>query len=313
MLDEKLLSIAIPTYNRAGILNHALELLVSQLIDLKGVELIISDNNSADNTRAIMESWKSRYPSLISVFYQKSNTGFYGNFRKCKELAKGKYIWILSDDDHVVNGAIEKVYSVLRDCSPDVLFLDNKLEADSIEKSKCTLDELVLKKNLRLTLISATIFQNSLTCDAEVFEQFRRSSFIGFALLISIRSKSTTATILSNKIFNERKARPGGYNYYKVFVIEMSDIFKYMNSVSYKKEGINAIKRNILLKLILKRYVYQKLYGKLDGSLKTFSIPMINKLIHKYYKSFLSYWLLFLPLTLLPGFHKSSKIINKSR
>jgi abequosyltransferase len=47
---KPLLTIAIPTYNRAGYLKELLSILADQLKDEPRVELIISDNASPDET-----------------------------------------------------------------------------------------------------------------------------------------------------------------------------------------------------------------------------------------------------------------------
>ena len=215
-MTTPLLSIAIPTFNRAEILNEALTCLMSQIKDFKNIEVIISDNNSTDNTKEIINNWHTKYPDIITTFFQKENTGFYGNFKKCKELAKGKYVWLLSDDDHLLECSIKRIVSILERNNPDVLYLENR--GKNTEPIKLSFNELVTQKNYRLTLISSSIFKSDLSDDALIFDKFKGSSFIGFLLLLSMYSIAKEANTLNCKIFNERRGKPGGYNFYDVFI-----------------------------------------------------------------------------------------------
>jgi len=49
------LSICIPTYNRAKELDECLSCIVPQIMDKDSIEIVISDNNSDDNTEQIIQ------------------------------------------------------------------------------------------------------------------------------------------------------------------------------------------------------------------------------------------------------------------
>ena len=53
MDNEKLLTIAIPTYNGANTISNMLEILLPQCDER--VEILISDNASTDNTKLIID------------------------------------------------------------------------------------------------------------------------------------------------------------------------------------------------------------------------------------------------------------------
>ena len=63
MNKQPLLSICIPTYNRADKLKQTLESIVSQpeFIDFDEFEIVISDNGSKDGTKEICEELKKKY------------------------------------------------------------------------------------------------------------------------------------------------------------------------------------------------------------------------------------------------------------
>ncbi len=124
-----MLSICIPTYNRAKFLDEAIESVVSQVTeDIKDkLELCISDNASTDNTEEIVEKWKKQSP--ISIVYHKNeeNLGADRNFLKVIEIANGEYCWYLGSDDKIINGGIKMILSQTEGSDIDI-FLSNRIE-----------------------------------------------------------------------------------------------------------------------------------------------------------------------------------------
>jgi glycosyltransferase involved in cell wall biosynthesis len=96
MPDEPLVSICIPTYNRAGMIGRAIESALGQTY--KNIEVIVVDNASSDNTAAVVASYEDE--SLTYVKNER-NLGLFGNFNRCIELATGKYLHILHSDDYI--------------------------------------------------------------------------------------------------------------------------------------------------------------------------------------------------------------------
>jgi abequosyltransferase len=109
MLPPKL-SICIGTYNRANFIGETLD---SMLVQLEpGVEIVIVDNASSDNTSKVIAQYSSRHPE-IHYFRKQENTGFDHNYDEAVKYARGEYCWLMSDDDLLCPGAIAKVLSVL--------------------------------------------------------------------------------------------------------------------------------------------------------------------------------------------------------
>lgn len=106
-----LLSIMIPTYNRADYLRECLESVLPQTIGMP-VEVVVIDNASTDDTPAVVKGFVGQYPNL-RAFRNDSNLGYAGNQAKCIEYADGRYIAILCDDDVYLPGAVEVVLGVV--------------------------------------------------------------------------------------------------------------------------------------------------------------------------------------------------------
>jgi glycosyltransferase involved in cell wall biosynthesis len=90
-------SVCIPTYNRPDYLRQSIESVLAQTFS--DYELIISDNASGDPTTAVISSFKDR--RIIHIRKEK-NIGPIDNFNSCLAAAKGKYITIFHDDDHML-------------------------------------------------------------------------------------------------------------------------------------------------------------------------------------------------------------------
>jgi glycosyltransferase involved in cell wall biosynthesis len=100
---ELLLSILIPTYNRSTLLYKNLCITRSILSDnnLKNeIEIIISDNNSEDNTFNMINSFDFNYLNY-RLYSQKQNMGPIFNCLFLLKKAKGKFIMYLGDDDYL--------------------------------------------------------------------------------------------------------------------------------------------------------------------------------------------------------------------
>lgn len=95
-MNSKNLSICIPTYNRAKILDKTLFHIVSQ--NISHVEIIVSDNASVDETEEIVEKYK-KYG--IKYYKNTENYGVVYNFLKVLELTTSEYVTLLSDEDDI--------------------------------------------------------------------------------------------------------------------------------------------------------------------------------------------------------------------
>jgi glycosyltransferase involved in cell wall biosynthesis len=90
-------SIGVPTYDRPGLLRHALECILAQ--SHRNLEIIVSDNASpGDETERVVRELAARDPR-IRYHRQPSNLGPLANFRTVLEMARGEYFAWVADDD----------------------------------------------------------------------------------------------------------------------------------------------------------------------------------------------------------------------
>jgi glycosyltransferase involved in cell wall biosynthesis len=96
-------SVGLPTYNRSAGLRRAAESVLAQT--WTDLELVISDNASDDETRAVCEELAGR-DSRVRVVRHEANMGAEANFRCVLEQATGTFFMWLADDDWLETGTV---------------------------------------------------------------------------------------------------------------------------------------------------------------------------------------------------------------
>jgi len=157
------LSICIPTYNRLPYLRELMAGLLPQIEAARGtVELCVSDNASTDGTYAYLKTLAC--PSL-QFWRNGENVGGDRNFLVCIREAHGDYVWLVGDDDMILEGSVARALRLLEQ-SPDLVIAD-ELAGDVKtypDYRSCLLGETGRKSLLALThtLITANIFRRAL-------------------------------------------------------------------------------------------------------------------------------------------------------
>lgn len=110
-MNSPILSVCIPTYNRDACLKQCLESVTVQFKDssIKNVvEVLVSDNGSIDNTKAVVEEFQKDFSNIL---YHKNpeNVGFDRNALGLVERAAGKFVCFLGDDDAFFEGALSRI------------------------------------------------------------------------------------------------------------------------------------------------------------------------------------------------------------
>ena len=108
----KILSICIPTFNRANCLRNCLNSIYESKKNTEiKFDVCISDNNSTDHTQQIIEE----YSDKLDIKYHKNNTnlGLGLNILKSVELSNSEFAWIIGNDDMILAHTLEKVNNMI--------------------------------------------------------------------------------------------------------------------------------------------------------------------------------------------------------
>ena len=108
-----LITVIIPTYNRATVLIDAIKSVLNQTY--QNWELIIVDDCSTDNTRSVAEKYCSALGDRCKYFCTSKNSGNCGATTRNIGIknASGEYILILDDDDLLEDTALEDTLAFL--------------------------------------------------------------------------------------------------------------------------------------------------------------------------------------------------------
>ncbi|MCX6245345.1 MAG: glycosyltransferase [Bacteroidetes bacterium] len=100
MNEEKpLVSILILTYNQEEYVARTIESVLDQRGDFTR-DIVIGDDFSTDNTRKIINEFKTRFPSLITLNFSQKNNGVIENYRASLEKCRGEYVAVCAGDDY---------------------------------------------------------------------------------------------------------------------------------------------------------------------------------------------------------------------
>lgn len=164
-------SVVMPVYNRADLVERAIRSILSQTF--KDFELIIVDDGSTDNTRAVLNHWSHSDRRIRVIGYRKNQGIAYARQYGLK-AARGEFVAIMDSDDVSFPNRLEMSVRYLRD-HPDVTALSAQVALFNDESAKAVLNHkkytnLFYEKTYRtkytgdelfLRLIFNNIFQNT--------------------------------------------------------------------------------------------------------------------------------------------------------
>lgn len=110
MRNTPLVSVGVPTRNRAAMLTRALDSLLGQ--DYDALEIIVSDNASDDDTPSLCRGFCER-DDRVQYSRNEQDLGAVANFSKVLELSRGEYFMWAADDDWLEPSFVSAVVGVL--------------------------------------------------------------------------------------------------------------------------------------------------------------------------------------------------------
>lgn len=133
----KLLTAAVPSYNSAEYMSHAIDTLLSGGDD---IEIIIVNDGSKDDTEKIGLEYQERYPDIVRVISQE-NGGHGEAVNTGLANANGLYFKVIDSDDWVNEKALQQVIAKLKELiadgsSPDLFLVNYVYEKVGVKRKK---------------------------------------------------------------------------------------------------------------------------------------------------------------------------------
>ena len=95
---ENKISVVVITYNQQDTISRTLDAILMQQCHVP-FEIVIGEDCSTDNTRAICEHYAQAHPDIIRLFCNEKNKGIVDNYFDCLLACQGKYIADCAGDD----------------------------------------------------------------------------------------------------------------------------------------------------------------------------------------------------------------------
>jgi len=227
-----LVSVIIPTYNRANCLKRAIDSVLNQSIT--NWELLIIDNNSKDDTESVIKSY---FDPRIKFFKINNHGVIAASRNKGIRSAKGKYLAFLDSDDWWTPEKLEKSIESL-EAGADFIYHDLYIVPPSIFRSKKIKSRQVVQPVFKDLLINGSaICNSSVVIRRELMEQIK--GFSEDSKLVA--AEDYEAWLRISKIVEKFKRLPECLGYYSVG----------LDNVSSPEHTIMNIKR------ILKLYRFE--------------------------------------------------------
>lgn len=124
-MAEPLLTILIPTYNRAAFLSDQLGRLIPMLAkEPTEVEVLVGNNASIAATSKVVEIYRKQAPQIRSIDHPALIPTAEGNLLATLAHARGTYVWPLSDDDLPNPDCLDTLLRTLEREQPGLLLMN---------------------------------------------------------------------------------------------------------------------------------------------------------------------------------------------
>jgi glycosyltransferase involved in cell wall biosynthesis len=267
MIDN-LVSVIIPNYNHSEFLHQRIMSVLNQTYPY--FEVIILDDCSIDNSREIIESYKSN-EKIAHIVYNSENSGStFLQWEKGISLSKGEYIWIAESDDWCELNFLENLLTgfqmnkncVLSFSDSITIFTDKRILYSTFKNGNFAKlwdgNEFVISNMLaRNSLCNASMIVFKKSILKQISAEYTKYKLAGdYRLWLEICSKGLIYEC--GKVLNYR--RVGGQNVTKkgnkseLDFLEIFTIYHYLMEIygSINTETINKIYKLKLLRKLEK-------------------------------------------------------------
>ncbi len=284
-MTKPLLSICIPTYNRANFLEIALASLVSQkaFLDTEEIEIVISDNASTDGTRRLCETHAGKFPSKFHYHRNAENIGGDLNFEKVISLARGHYAELYNDYLYAVDGSLGEMTHFVQENlqeKPVLFFLQGRLNKKENKHLCANLDEFVDYVSFRTTWIGGFgIWRQDFDAMTD-FSRYSKGLLVQTDVLLRLVCAGKPAWIYAKEYFKNiptytktkvswNNMRVSCYNY-------LSLLLPYVRSGQLSRSTYRSEKKK-LLRILIRVWAQKRIDIPEKGEIAKYVLPFYRR------------------------------------
>lgn len=290
---EYLLTLAIPTYNRAAILDETIQCLVSNPDFNERVEIIVSDNNSSDNTQQVVEKYANLYPNI--KYYRNSENICDANFAKALYYGTGHYVRLFNDTLRFREGMLKFMLAKIEEhlhAKPTLYFYQNDHRYENTKHQSVGVDEFINSASFSCTWIANFGVWRT---EIPLIKDINRSDFLKLAQVdwsLQLSQNDSGIIFYYQKYYDVfQVSKKGDYNIFQVFANNyLSLIQPYLENhqvsfLTYQKEKYRLFRYFIFRWLVT-------LFIKDKGEF-TYSKDDFRKILFSHYKYCFYFYLYF--------------------
>jgi len=331
-----LLSICIPTYNFGDYIGDTLDSFLNQVTD--EIEVLVFDGGSDDATENIV---LSRQELITNLRYHKQDYrgGVDRDIDSAVHLARGRYCWLVSADDIVLPGAINKILTEVRrdhdiyicehsnykknveDAIPYPIFKEftgPKLYNTNMNSELEKYFKSAVTSEAYLTFLSTPIFKRELWINTQVSDDIYGTCWIVAGRLLPVMRDGalvyyTNLVLLSKRMQNISHIFSGMVSQFRIMMINLPKVVRIyfpLNSV-----GELELRRILRSEISLVFLLRAKLAARNSESTMSLILTSVNYIythgnIRDYSKRFLVFYT---PCLILIFFEKFIQLFKKLR
>ena len=278
-MENKILSIAIPTFNRPEILKGNILLMMPEIREFS-IPIYISDDSLDDQTKNVITELQKDYEH---IYYSRNipSLGHDSNIFYTLKFPKTDYVWLLGDRMILKRGAIKKTLEIISQTTPQIISVNAKNRDLDINSAYCNDSNKVLDQfGWHLTLTGAAIYSRSAISAIDEISQNEYKNFPQIALIFNHLSVACSFYWINDKYLyiNSEKESYWLSDIFEVFIDDWSNAIRNLPGCY---DGDNKEK------VILEHSRKVKLFG-LKSLLKARYMDAYNLYLFKKYKTALA-------------------------
>ncbi|MBV8254353.1 MAG: glycosyltransferase family 2 protein [Chitinophaga sp.] len=318
-MSVPMLTIAIPTYNRLSFLDTCLDSIASQYTPQMQLEVVVSDNCSPLDPIDIIEKYRQKG---LHIAYSRNtvNEGPDGNIGKCYNLGSGEFVWIIGDDDIILNGGLSRVFQLLEKEAPDFIHLgwkirDNRDNNNVMEMSMPPViysftNHVHFLKNFthNITFISGSIIKRKFVTPD--YKHFLGTNLVQLSFLLQALFQGKRFIYVKSPVVGVEPDNSGGFKVCDVFGKNLNQVLSYFDNHS-KIERVRKLINNGLIMECFPGWIKRIRLNSKNG----FTDSDCKKSLHPVLKSYPFYWISLYPILVVKqsGFQLTWTILNYPR
>ena len=282
-------------------LTQALEAIAAQLKDQPWndqIEVIVCDNASSDETeQAVKKIMDASAISRLTYFRQPENLGYDTNVYTAVQKAIGIFVYIVSDDDVLLPGALQKLMRLMKEYPRSDAFCLNtySFESDPLRMGRTrftiaedqvipSADECLRFLGTWLTFISAIAFRRELIAGKDYIDRIGTifiQSYCFLDVLIARPDKIPDMIVTSQPFLAVRTDNVGSFHFFQGFVTNFRSLLDYAKQCGYSKSDIEQVWHRHLRRFVFPFICDFRMKGSF-GELRFDCRDGLKRLLHGY-------------------------------